>query len=126
MKFRFKLTSLLLAAALMLGTSSAHAWWGWGGNDYWDDNDWPVFTPMYWMEEMFDEWDDDYWDDDYYRYGPGYGWGGPGYGWGGPGYGGYGPGYGWGGPRWGGGPGWGGPGGFGPGGFGFSPGGWGY
>lgn len=42
-----------------------------GGNDCppweYDCNDWPEWTPMYWMEEMSDEWDDD--DDDYYRYG---------------------------------------------------------
>ena len=34
-----------------------------------DCNDWPEWTPMYWMEEMSNEFDDD---DDYYRYG-GYG-----------------------------------------------------
>jgi hypothetical protein len=33
------------------------------GNGY-DDNDWPEWTPMYWMEEMMDEWDDN--DDDNY------------------------------------------------------------
>ena len=32
-----------------------------------DCNDWPEWTPMYWMEEMSDGWDDD--DDDYWRYG---------------------------------------------------------
>lgn len=69
--FGISLGALLLAASL-----SANAWWGgnsWGNNGYWDDNDWPVFTPMYWMEEMFDVWDDDY---DYYG-GPGYGYGAP-------------------------------------------------
>ncbi len=29
---------------------------------YWDDNDWPEFTPMYWMEEFMNRLDDD--DDD--------------------------------------------------------------
>lgn len=26
---------------------------------YWDDNDWPEFTPMYWMEEFMNRMDDD-------------------------------------------------------------------
>jgi hypothetical protein len=47
-----------------------------GGDDCppweYDCNDWPEWTPMYWMEEMMDEFDDD--DDEYYRYG-GYGYG---------------------------------------------------
>ncbi len=38
-----------------------------------DCNDWPEWTPMYWMEEFSDEFDDD---DDYYRYG-GAPWGRP-------------------------------------------------
>ena len=29
---------------------------------YWDDNDWPEYTPMYWMEEFMNQLDDD--DDD--------------------------------------------------------------
>ena len=45
-----------------------------GSNDCppweYDCNDWPEWTPMYWMEEMSNEWDDD---DDYGRYGGGYG-----------------------------------------------------
>jgi hypothetical protein len=64
----------LLASALLLASASnASAWWGdgWGGG--W--NPWPVWTPMYWMEEMVG-------DDDWY--GP-YGYGGYPYG----GYGGY-------------------------------------
>jgi len=83
---------LLIAAFLLVFATQANAWWG---GDRWDDgwNDWPVWTPMYWAEEMENEWDDD----DYYGYGP-YG-GYPGYGYGGypgQGYGGY-PGYGYGG-----------------------------
>jgi hypothetical protein len=74
-----------------------------GGDDCppweYDCNDWPEWTPMYWMEEMENEWDDDYYGP--YGYGPygypGYGYGYPGYGYGAPGYGygapGYGPGY---------------------------------
>ena len=48
-----------------------------GGDDCppweYDCNDWPEWTPMYWMEEMMDGFDDD---DDYYRHGP-YGYGTP-------------------------------------------------
>lgn len=59
---------LIFAIALAgLVSSNAHASW-WGGNDGpWDYNDYPVWTPMYWMEEMWGN--DDYWD----YYGP---WGG--------------------------------------------------
>lgn len=58
---------------MVMGMGSAQA--GWFGsnnswNDYYDDNDWPEWTPMYWMEEMMDEFDND--DDDYYRYQTGY------------------------------------------------------
>jgi len=92
--------SLLIAGLLLLFSASSYAWWGnngWGG---W--NPYPVWTPMYWAEEVFGG----------YNYGPygypGYGYGGyPGYGYGGYpgyGYGGY-PGYGypggWSGPGWG-------------------------
>jgi hypothetical protein len=56
-------------AAVLFGLLvSLNASAGWFGNDNgWDDSDWPEWTPMYWMEEMFDSFDDD---DDYYRYGP--------------------------------------------------------
>jgi len=79
-----KLTIALLLA-LFATTAQADFF---GGNDgewkmgpygpYWDESDWPEWTPMYWMEEFFDSWDDD--DDDYY--GGGYGGYGmpPGYG----------------------------------------------
>jgi hypothetical protein len=44
-----------------------------GGSDCppweYDCNDWPEWTPMYWMEEMSDEFDDN--NDDWYRYGGG-------------------------------------------------------
>ncbi|MDH5473603.1 MAG: hypothetical protein OEY87_09535 [Gammaproteobacteria bacterium] len=87
--------SLLIAGLLLLFSTTSYAWWGnngWGG---W--NPYPVWTPMYWAEEMFDG-------NDYgpYGYGP-YGY--PGYGYGPYGYPGYGyrpygyPG-GWGGPGW--------------------------
>lgn len=78
----------LLAAATLLGASaSASAWWG---NNGWDWNPWPVWTPMYWMEEMVG---DDDWYGPYGGYGYPYG-GGYGYPYGG-GYGApYGGGYG--------------------------------
>ena len=95
--------SLLIAGMMLLFSVTSYAWWGnngWGG---W--NTYPVWTPMYWTEEMFGG--------NYGPYGyggyPGYGYGGPGYGYGGPGYGG--PGYGYGGNGYGGYPGgWGGSG----------------
>ena len=60
---------LFLATVLGLVSVSANA--GWFGNnnswnDLYDDNNWPEWTPMYWMEEMMDEWDND--DDNYYQY----------------------------------------------------------
>jgi hypothetical protein len=49
----------IAAAALTLGVAqSASAGWNdnWGGgNGY---NDYPVWTPMYWMDEMFNNFDD--------------------------------------------------------------------
>ena len=100
--------SLLIAGLLLLFSASSYSWWGnngWGG---W--NPYPVWTPMYWAEEIFDG-------NDYGPYGyPGYGYGGyPGYGYGNypayaygsypaygyPGYSGYGYPGGWGAPHWG-------------------------
>ncbi len=86
-----RLIHIVLAGVLLAASSSSHAWWDW--------NPWPVWTPMYWAEEFFD----DGWGDGW-GYGPyGYGgpWGYPGYGNGYPTYGSWGgyPGYGgWGGP----------------------------
>lgn len=66
-----------LGAALLLSTSThAAAWWG---NNGWDWNPWPVWTPMYWMEEMVgdNDWYDNYYSGPYgyspYGYGPYYG-----------------------------------------------------
>lgn len=63
--------SVVAAATLMVSSVASAGWFGGNNswNDYYDDNDWPEWTPMYWMEEMMDEWDND---DDDYRYG-GYG-----------------------------------------------------
>jgi hypothetical protein len=83
---------LAIALTAILVTTNANAFWGgnnngWGGGDY---NDWPVWTPMYWMEEMENEFDDNDWGNGGYGGGP-YGYGAPyggGYGapYGGPGY----------------------------------------
>ena len=87
-----KVLSVSIGALLLAASLNASAFWGgdnWGGGGY---NDWPVFTPMYWMEEMSDSWDDDYYDGGYYGGGP-WGRGGPGY-YGAPYGGGYGAPYG--------------------------------
>ncbi len=95
------LSRLFLAGLLLAGSSAVHAWWNY--------NPWPVWTPMYWADEVMDEFDDD--DGWYGPYGhPGYGYGHPGYGYpGGYGYPRYGypgagyayPGYGYGYPGYG-------------------------
>lgn len=53
---------LIFAVALIaiLVTSNANAFWG-GNNNGYNYNDWPVWTPMYWMEEMENEFDDNGW-----------------------------------------------------------------
>ncbi len=64
--------SVVAAAALMASNVASAGWFGNNNDMYgYDDNDWPEWTPMYWMEEMMDEWDNDD-DEDFYRYG-GYG-----------------------------------------------------
>lgn len=81
------LSKALVAIALLTASASSMAWWG---NRGWDNgwNDWPVWTPMYWAEEFFDD-NDWYGPYGYYPYYGGYGY--PGYGYGGyPNYGGYG------------------------------------
>ena len=54
---------LLIALTLAFAATSANADF-FGGNDgewkmgpngpYWDESDWPQWTPMYWMQEMMD------------------------------------------------------------------------
>ena len=72
---------LLVAGLLLFFSASSYAWWGNNGWNGW--NPYPVWTPMYWAEEMFDN-------NDYGPYGPygPYGYGGyPPYGYGNyPGY----------------------------------------
>lgn len=57
-----KVSLLAVLAATLVASGSASAdWFGdrWGsGNGY---NDWPVWTPMYWMEEMADSVDNNGW-----------------------------------------------------------------
>jgi hypothetical protein len=52
-----------LLGGLLSSAASASPW----SNNIWDDNDWPEWTPMYWMEEFFGNDDDDFMKD-YYRY----------------------------------------------------------
>jgi opacity protein-like surface antigen len=73
--------SVVAALSLMAASAANASWFGGNNNSYggYDDNDWPEWTPMYWMEEMMDEWDNND-DEDYYRYGgqgfaPRYGYG---------------------------------------------------
>ena len=68
MKIKETATTVLLAT-LLIAPFSAQASNFLGGNDgewkmgpngaYWDESDWPIWTPMYWMEEMMDSFDDD-------------------------------------------------------------------
>ncbi len=67
---------IVLLTALLAAPFAAQASDWFGGNDgewkmgpngpYWDESDWPVWTPMYWMEEMMDSFDDD--DDNIWGY----------------------------------------------------------
>jgi len=65
------LSRALYVSVLLMFSFNANADF-WSGDDCppweYDCNDWPEWSPMYWMEEMSDEFDDD---DDYYRYGGG-------------------------------------------------------
>lgn len=58
-----KSLSRYFALLLMLSAGSALAdggdWKMGPFGPYWDDNEWPEFTPMYWMEEFMNRLDDD-------------------------------------------------------------------
>ena len=80
--------NLILAFALVFAsvsvTTATNADMFGGGNNgewkmgpngpYWDESDWPEWTPMYWMEEFMDEFDNNNWG------GGGNNWGGNNYG----------------------------------------------
>jgi hypothetical protein len=71
---------LLIAVAMvaMLVSVNANAFWGGNNNNGpYNYNDWPVWTPMYWMEEMENEFDDNNWGGNNWG---GNNWGGNGYG----------------------------------------------
>ena len=69
MKIKESAKIVLLTALLAAPFSVTQASDFFGGNDgewkmgpngpYWDESDWPVWTPMYWMEEMMDSFDND-------------------------------------------------------------------
>ena len=57
-----KIFGMTLGALLLAASLSANAFWGgnnWGGNNWGGYNDWPEWTPMYWMEEFMNRLDDD-------------------------------------------------------------------
>ncbi len=64
------LLTALLATPFVATTTQASDFFGGNNGEwkmgpngpYWDESDWPVWTPMYWMEEMMDSFDND---DDY-------------------------------------------------------------
>ena len=55
--------AFFISLFLMISFNANSSWFG--GNDCppwaYDCNDWPEWTPMYWMEEMSDEFDDNNW-----------------------------------------------------------------
>ena len=56
----------------MVGLSAGTASAGWGNNNHgpYGYNDWPEWTPMYWMEEMSNEFDNNGWGNNRGYYGP--------------------------------------------------------
>ena len=74
---------LALVMATFSMTTTAQANWFVGGNigewkmgpngPYWDESDWPEWTPMYWMEEFMDSWDNNDGWSNYGNYGAPYG-----------------------------------------------------
>ena len=62
------MNKILIGLALLVSATAANADF-FGGNDgewkmgpngaYWDESDWPQWTPMYWMEEMMDNFSGD-------------------------------------------------------------------
>lgn len=67
------LVALMLSASAVTAQASNFDFFGNDGEwkmgpngPYYEESDWPEWTPMYWMEEFMDVWDDD---DDYGSYG---------------------------------------------------------
>ncbi|HIO97808.1 MAG TPA: hypothetical protein EYG71_07780 [Leucothrix sp.] len=67
---KFILTLALVFASVSVTTTSSANWFGGGNNGewkmgpngpYWDESDWPEWTPMYWMEEFMDEFGNNNW-----------------------------------------------------------------
>jgi len=65
---KLMLTLVIVMATFSMTTTVQANWFGGGNNGewkmgpngpYWDESDWPEWTPMYWMEEFMDEWDND-------------------------------------------------------------------
>ena len=76
-----KSAKIILLTALLAAPFTAQAnWFGNNGEwkvgpngSYWDDSGWPTWTPMYWMDEMMDTFDNDnnnYYNNTPYRQGP--------------------------------------------------------
>ena len=91
MKKLMLIATLFMASFLV--TPATHASDFFGGNNgewkmgpngpYYDESDWPEWTPMYWMEEFMDSWDDNNWggsNNNYGGYNGGYGMPNNGYG----------------------------------------------
>ena len=70
MKKILLILTLAMATVSISSTAQASDWFGGGNNGewkmgpngpYWDQSDWPEWTPMYWMEEFMDEFDNNNW-----------------------------------------------------------------
>ena len=68
MKKLMLIATVVMASFFATPTVYASDWFGGGNNGewkmgpngaYWDESDWPEWTPMYWMEEFMDSWDND-------------------------------------------------------------------
>ena len=67
---------ILLIATTAVSTVNASDFFGGNNGEwkmgpygpYWDESDWPEWTPMYWMEEFMDSWDNNGWGGNNYGY----------------------------------------------------------